>query len=179
MTRGFGGRIHPRHVRSIHNSTQSDDRGSQQQRPQYSSQASGQQQSSFRPPTPRGRGARGLRRKIWGPAQEDLLLILWWRQGPQYKNVSNHHPKEKGDCRSRSPTKSTEASPAHCFVPFTLHTRIFQRSCCFGQSATSFLATTSTSATTIACLFSRPAARRESTDPSATRFQGGVRSSHS
>jgi hypothetical protein len=29
MTRGFGGRIHPRHVRSIHNSTQSDDRGSQ------------------------------------------------------------------------------------------------------------------------------------------------------
>jgi hypothetical protein len=48
MTRGFGGRIHPRHVRSIH-STQNDDRGSQQQRSQYSSQASGQQQSSFRP----------------------------------------------------------------------------------------------------------------------------------
>jgi hypothetical protein len=60
MTRGFGGRIHPRHVRSIHNSTQSDDRGSQQQRPQYCSQASGQQQSSFRPPAPRGRGARGF-----------------------------------------------------------------------------------------------------------------------
>jgi hypothetical protein len=59
MTMGFGGRIHPRHVRSIH-STQSDDRGSQQQRPQYSSQASGQQQSSFQPPAPRGRGARGF-----------------------------------------------------------------------------------------------------------------------
>jgi hypothetical protein len=27
MTRGFGGRFHPRHVRSIHNSTQTDDRG--------------------------------------------------------------------------------------------------------------------------------------------------------
>jgi hypothetical protein len=49
MTRGFGERIHPRHVRSIH-STQSDDRGSQQERPQYSSHASGQQQSSFRLP---------------------------------------------------------------------------------------------------------------------------------
>jgi hypothetical protein len=48
MTRGFGGRFHPRHVRSIHNSAQSDDRGSQQQRPQHSSQASAQQQSSFR-----------------------------------------------------------------------------------------------------------------------------------
>jgi hypothetical protein len=29
MTRGFGGRIHLRHVRSIHNSTQNDDRGGQ------------------------------------------------------------------------------------------------------------------------------------------------------
>jgi hypothetical protein len=60
MTRGFGGRIHPRHVRSIHNSNQSDDRGSQLQRPQHSSQSLGQQQSSFRPPTPRSRGGRGF-----------------------------------------------------------------------------------------------------------------------
>jgi hypothetical protein len=28
MTRGFGGRIHSRHVRSIHNSSQNDDKGS-------------------------------------------------------------------------------------------------------------------------------------------------------
>jgi hypothetical protein len=60
MTRGFGGRIQLRHVRSIHNSSQNDDKGSQLQRPQYTSQSSGQQQSSFRPPAPRGRGARGL-----------------------------------------------------------------------------------------------------------------------
>jgi hypothetical protein len=45
ITRGFGGRIHPRHVRSIHNSNLSDDRGSQPQRP----------------PVPRGRGGRGFR----------------------------------------------------------------------------------------------------------------------
>jgi hypothetical protein len=60
MTRGFGGRIHPRHVRSIHNSGQSDDRGSKLQMPQHSSQSSGQQQSSFRLPAPRGRGGRGF-----------------------------------------------------------------------------------------------------------------------
>jgi hypothetical protein len=42
MTTGFGGRIHPRHVRSIHNSTQSDEKGSQPQRSQYTSQSSGQ-----------------------------------------------------------------------------------------------------------------------------------------
>jgi hypothetical protein len=60
MTRGFGERIHPRHVRSIHNSGISDDRGSQPQRPQHSSQSSGQQQSSFRPPALRGRAGRGF-----------------------------------------------------------------------------------------------------------------------
>jgi hypothetical protein len=60
MTRGFGGRIHPRNVRSIHNSSSSDDRGSQPQRQQHSSQSSGPQQSSFRPPAPRGRGGRGF-----------------------------------------------------------------------------------------------------------------------
>jgi hypothetical protein len=41
MTRGYGGRIHPRHVRSIHNSSLSDDRGSQPQRPQHSSNLQG------------------------------------------------------------------------------------------------------------------------------------------
>jgi hypothetical protein len=60
MTRGFGGRIHPRHVRSIHNSTQGDNKGSQPKRSQYTSQSWGQQQSSFRPPAPRGRGARAF-----------------------------------------------------------------------------------------------------------------------
>jgi hypothetical protein len=61
MTRGFGGRIHPRNVRSIHSSSQNDNKGSQLQRPQYTSQSSGQQQSSFRLPAPRGRCARGFR----------------------------------------------------------------------------------------------------------------------
>jgi hypothetical protein len=40
MTRGFGGRIHPRHVRSIHSSSQNDDKGGQLQRPQHTSQSS-------------------------------------------------------------------------------------------------------------------------------------------
>jgi hypothetical protein len=60
MTRGFRGRIHPRHVRLIHNYNLSDERGSQPQRPQHSSQSLGQQQSSLRPPVPRGRGGRGF-----------------------------------------------------------------------------------------------------------------------
>jgi hypothetical protein len=58
MARGFRGRFHPRHVRSIHNASSSDDRGNHTQRQQHSSQSSGAQQSSFRPPAPRGRGGR-------------------------------------------------------------------------------------------------------------------------
>jgi hypothetical protein len=60
ITRDFGGRIHPRHVRSIHSSSQNDDKGNQLQRSQNTAQSSGQQQSCFRSPAPRGRGARGF-----------------------------------------------------------------------------------------------------------------------
>jgi hypothetical protein len=56
MTRGFRGRLHTRHVRTIHNPSLSDDRGNHTQGHQHSSQSSGTQQSSFRPPAPRGRG---------------------------------------------------------------------------------------------------------------------------
>jgi hypothetical protein len=95
MTRGFGGRIHPRHVRSIH-STQNDDRGSQQQRPQYSSQASGQQQSYPRPQL----------------------------QGADYKDVPCHHSETEGNSKSCSPTELAEAGYAHRFVSLTIHTRV-------------------------------------------------------
>jgi hypothetical protein len=60
MARGFEGRFHPRHIRSIHNASPSDDRGSQPKRQQHISQSLGPQQSSFRPPAPRGRGGRSF-----------------------------------------------------------------------------------------------------------------------
>jgi hypothetical protein len=60
MTRGFGGRLHPRHVRMIHNPSSSDDRGNHTQGHQHTSQSSGTHQSSFRPPASRGRGGRSF-----------------------------------------------------------------------------------------------------------------------
>jgi hypothetical protein len=60
MTRGFKGRIEPSMLDQSHSSSQNDDKGSQLQRPQHTSQSSGQQPSSFRPPAPRGRGGRGF-----------------------------------------------------------------------------------------------------------------------
>jgi hypothetical protein len=56
MTRGFRGRLHPRNVRIIHNPSSSDDRANHTQGNEQSSQTSGMQQSSYRPPTLRGRG---------------------------------------------------------------------------------------------------------------------------
>jgi hypothetical protein len=60
MTRGFGGRLHPRHVRSIHNSNVNDERASNVQHSHHSSQSSSMQQTSFGPPAPRGRGGRSF-----------------------------------------------------------------------------------------------------------------------
>jgi hypothetical protein len=60
MTRGFGGRLHPRNVRTIHNPSSSEDRGNHTQGHQHSSQSSGTQQSSFRPLAPRGRGGQSF-----------------------------------------------------------------------------------------------------------------------
>jgi hypothetical protein len=59
MIRGFGGRLHPRHVRSIHNSNANDERANNAQSSHHSSQSSGMQQT-YRPPAPRGRGGRSF-----------------------------------------------------------------------------------------------------------------------
>jgi hypothetical protein len=58
ITGGFGGRFHPSHVRTIHNPSSSDDKVNHTQGNQQSSQSSGMQQSSYKPPAPRGRGGR-------------------------------------------------------------------------------------------------------------------------
>jgi hypothetical protein len=96
MTRGFGGRIHPRHVRSIYNSSLSDDRGSQPQRPQHNSQSSGQQQSSFRPPVPRGRGGRGFRGR-YGISPEGYIVysVVKIRATPQEHAKSQYRSKRR------------------------------------------------------------------------------------
>jgi hypothetical protein len=60
MTRGFGGRLHPRHVRSIHKSNANDERANNVQHSHHSSHSSSIQHTSFRPSAPRGRGGRSF-----------------------------------------------------------------------------------------------------------------------
>jgi hypothetical protein len=108
MTKGFGGRIHPRHVRSIHSSSQSDDRGSQFQRPQHNSQSLGQQQSSFRPLAPRGRGGRGFEGRYGiNPGNSTAYSVVKTRATPQEHARSpfkskKRLPKQKRGRISRS-----------------------------------------------------------------------------
>jgi hypothetical protein len=97
--------------------------------------------------------------------------------------VLDYHSEEKGDCRSRSPAESAEAGFTYYFVLLSLHTRICGKPtysfCCFGKSFTIFLASASTATTIATYSYSKPAARRAPAPPTATRLQGGVRSSYS
>jgi hypothetical protein len=66
IARGFGGRFHPRHIRSIHNPAQSEEKTAQAQGESSQPQESGTQhqssQNKFRLVAPRrGRGGQSIR----------------------------------------------------------------------------------------------------------------------
>jgi hypothetical protein len=120
MTRGFGGRIHPRHVRSIHNSSQSDDRGSQFQRPQQSSQSLGQQQSSFRPPAPRGRGGRGFRGRYGDQPRKLYFLFCGEDKGHTTRTCQVTIQKQKEIAEAEAPQNQSKQvlHTASCYSPY-------------------------------------------------------------
>jgi hypothetical protein len=122
MTRGFGGRIHPRHVRSIHNSSLSDDRGSQPQRPQHSSQSPGQQQSSFRPPAPRGRGGRGFGGRYGDHPRKLYCLFYGEDKGHTTRTcqVTIQKQKEIAEAEARQNQSKQVLHTASCYSPYVL-----------------------------------------------------------
>jgi hypothetical protein len=75
MTKGFGGRFHLRHVRTIHNPGQSEDKNSHTQGQQSHSKSIGSHQNSFRPPTLTGRGGGSFERRY--NSQPRRLLCLF------------------------------------------------------------------------------------------------------
>jgi hypothetical protein len=74
MTRGFGGRLHPRYVRSIHNSNANDERVSNAQHNHQNSQSSSM--TSFRPPAPRGRGGGSFSGGKFGNQPRKLYYLF-------------------------------------------------------------------------------------------------------
>jgi hypothetical protein len=60
MTRGFGGRLHPRHVRSIHKSNANDERANNAQSSHHSSQSLGMQSNFLKTTSSERQGRKKL-----------------------------------------------------------------------------------------------------------------------
>jgi hypothetical protein len=120
MTKGFGGRIHPRHVRSIHNSNPSDDRGSQPLRQQHSSHSLGAQQSSFRPSAPRGRGDRSFGGRYEDQPRRLFCLFCGEDKGHTTRTcqVTIQKQKEIAKAEARQNQLKKVLHTASCYSPY-------------------------------------------------------------
>jgi hypothetical protein len=174
MTRSFGGRLHPRHVRSNHNSNAKDERANNAQNSHHSSQSSSMPQTSFRPLASRGRGGRSFSGGRFGNQPRKLYCLFCGEdKGHTTRTCQITIQKQKK-------TAEAEASPPHCFVILSIHPRIhrelvtygFYR---FGKSFPSFLASFATTTTA----GSQLATRRAQSYSATARPSGGVRSLHS
>jgi hypothetical protein len=166
MTRGFGGRIHPRHVRSIHSSSQNDDKGSQFQRPQHSSQSLGRYQSSFRPPALRGRGGRGFEGRYGDQPSKIYCLFCGEDKGHMTRmcQVTIQKQKEIAEAEARQNQPKQVLHTASCHSPYICGQSTCSF-CCFGKPFTSFLALAPTTTTIATYLYPKPEARRAPTPP--------------
>jgi hypothetical protein len=120
MARGFGGRFHPRHVRSIHNTSPSDDRGNQTHRQQHSSQSSGAQQSSFRPPAPRGRAGRSFGGRYRDQPRRVFCLFCSEDKGHTTRTcqITIQKPKEIAEAEARQNQPKQVLHTASCYSPY-------------------------------------------------------------
>jgi hypothetical protein len=181
MARGFGGRFHPRHVRSIHNASPSDDRGNQTQRQQHSSQSSGAQQSSFRPPAPRGRGGRSFRGRYGDQLRRLFCLFYGEDKGHTTRTCQATIQKQKeiAEAEAWQNQPKQVLHTASCYSPYVLEY-------VGNQQPTTSVASASHSQASWAQLPPPPpplaptlVRRRASTHSTTARFLRGVRSSHS
>jgi hypothetical protein len=120
MTRGFGGRIHPRHVRTIHNPSSGDDRGNHPQGHQQSSQTLGTQQSFYRPSAPRGRGGRSFGGRF--STQPRRLFCLFYREDKGHTTrtcqVTIQKQKEIAEAIARQNQPKQVLHTASCYSPY-------------------------------------------------------------
>jgi hypothetical protein len=120
LTRGFGGRLHPRHVRTIHNPSQSEDRNNHNQGHQYSSQSTGAQQSSFRPPTPRGRGGRSFEGRFNSQPRRLFCLFCGDDKGHTTRTCqfTIQKKKEIAEAEARQNQPKQVLHIASCYSPY-------------------------------------------------------------
>jgi hypothetical protein len=119
MTRGFGGKLHPRHVRTTHNPSSSDDRGNHTQGHQQTSESSGMQQSSFRPPAPRARGGRSFEGRF--NSQPRRLFCFFYGEDKGHTTrtcqVTIQKQKEIAEAKARQNQLKHVLHTASCYSP--------------------------------------------------------------
>jgi hypothetical protein len=120
MTRGFGGRLHPRHVRTIHNPSSSDDRGNHTQGHQHNSQSSGTQQISFRPPAARGRWARSFKGRYGNHPRRLFCLFCGEDKGHTTRTcqVTIQKHKEIAEAEAQQNPPKQVLHTTSCYSPY-------------------------------------------------------------
>jgi hypothetical protein len=121
MTRGFGGRLQTRHVRSIHNSNANDERANNAQRSHHSSQSSSMQQTSYRPPAPRGRGGRSFSGGRFGNQPRKLYCLFYGEdKGHTTRTcqVTIQKQKEITKAKARQSQPKQVIHTASCYSPY-------------------------------------------------------------
>jgi hypothetical protein len=98
--------------------------------------------------------------------------------------VPSQDPEAKRNSWSQSTSESTKASPAHCFMLFSIHSSVCGQSAthsisCFGKSLSSCMGSATTTTTYGSNLDSQSVARRASPSAATARHTRRVRSSHS
>jgi hypothetical protein len=120
MTRGFGGRLHPRHVRTIHNPSSSDYRANHTQGNQQSSQSSGMQQSSYRPPALRGRGGRSFEGRFSSKPRRLFCLFCGEDKGHTTRtcHVTIQKQNEIAEAEARQNQTKQVLHTTSCCLPY-------------------------------------------------------------
>jgi hypothetical protein len=152
LAKGFGGRFHPRHVRSIHNSSTNDNRGNHTQMQQHSSQSLGAQKSSFRPPAPRGRGDRSFGGRYGDQPRKLFCLFCGKDKGHTTRTCQVAIQKQK----EITEAKTRQNQPKQVLHTASLHLGVCRQStayglCHFGKPFSSLLGPVATTTTASTC----------------------------
>jgi hypothetical protein len=178
MTRGFGGRLHPRHVWSIHNSNANDERASNAQHSHQNSQSSSM--TSFRPPALRGRGGRSFSGGRFGnqPRKLYCLFVVRTRATQQGHAKSQFRSRRKLPKLRRGRVSRSRSSTLLRVTPHisqNMWPSTTYDFCCIDKPFPSFMAPLTTTTTTDP----QPTARRAQSYSVTARSSGEIRSSHS
>jgi hypothetical protein len=135
------------------------------------------QQTSYRPPVPRGRGVISFGGRYDNQPRKLFCLLCGEDKGHTTRTCQVMIQKQKE-------ITEAEVGPTYCFVLLSVYSVVRRQStahsfCCFRKSFLRFLGLVATTIATTDCPDSQSTARRASLGSATTLPSGGVRSSRS